>query len=73
VRSNRGRPVTIPEREYIAALIGRFLVGCPWRELPRSLSRSGMLDRLRSYQTAGVWDKIVTILNDAGHLPSLTV
>jgi CRISP-associated protein Cas1 len=67
-----GAHATIPERDFVACLVARFIVGAPWRDLPRSLSRTGMLNRLKAYQDAGVWDKIVQLVTDAGHLSALT-
>ena len=73
--SRAGRPGRKPgydERVITASLVARFLLGCPYRDLPAKLDRTTLDARHRELVRAGVWDHVCQVLTSAGHLDSLT-
>jgi transposase len=61
-----GRP-PVPDRQTLTGIIFVLKTGIPWEDLPQEMGcGSGMTcwRRLRDWQQAGVWDRLVGLLLD---------
>jgi CRISPR-associated endonuclease Cas1 len=71
-RGRNGRPPVLTDRAAVAALAARYVVKCPWRQVPGGVHRSTVTARLSAWQADGTWEKVAEILRNEGHLSTLT-
>lgn len=70
--TKRGRPAVYSRHEMIAALVARYILGVPYRDVPCGIHQETLRVRFSELERCGAWEKISRVLNEAGHLPALT-
>jgi tetratricopeptide (TPR) repeat protein len=63
-QARTGRP-RADDRQTIAAILYKLETGCAWRSIPAVFGAGATAHRrLQAWQAAGVWDQIMTIMQD---------
>lgn len=67
-----GRTSALSDRELLSCLAVKYLLNCAWSQtrVGRINHKTALL-RLRTWQSAGVWEPVVKILENSGHLDTL--
>jgi len=59
VKSRRGAPPALADRDFVEAVLYLARTGCPWRDLPACFGNWGTVyQRFRRWQQAGYWQAL---------------
>jgi transposase len=56
LKSPRGAPPRLPDRDFVEAVLYLARTGCPWRDLPARFGAwDAVYNRFRRWERAGIW------------------
>jgi transposase len=63
LKSKRGAPAGLSDRDFVEAVLYMARTGCPWRDLPRRFGKwDAVYNRFRRWLDRGIWAGLLAVL-----------